>query len=454
MTRETKVGLVVGTGIILLIGIVVSDHLASQQRGQQQTAAPTGYTDLSTGSPARTIDPRGAVRPSDANKSIDLRNRDNTGNGNRTAAIELNNIARNPDGSAVTLPPGTPPNTGTTTPPNTGNTTPGGGIASLPGNNIDRNLPDNSTAIDRNLPPGLAADLRNNNLLPVDNTPRLANNGGFTDNHETNLPHNNNRVSNTNPPRHTEPLIHHVQEGETLWAIAEKFYGVGNGRYFAEIARANHDKLMPNGGVREGVRLVIPNKEIIVPGSPTNPGNHTRIEIVTPLPPVNNTNNIDPRLAPPIAPNNAVPALRTVTVEPGDALSTIASRELGSVRHMQLIINANKDQIRDANDIKAGMKLRMPSTPVATTPVTNPTTTPAILNAVPDRSTTERATIAPGVTVKVHKVQPRDTFTSIARTRLGSERRWKELFDLNKDKVRTADALREGIVLVLPADAR
>ena len=438
MTRETKVGLVVGTGIILLIGIVVSDHLASQQRGQQQTTAPTGYTDLSTGSPARTIDPRGSVRPSDGNGPIDLRHRDTAGNGNRTAAIELNNIARHPDGSAITLPPGNPPTINTPGTPTTP-TTPGGGIASLPGNNIDRNLPDN-TAIDRNLPPGLAADLRNNDLLPIDNTPRLSNNGGFTNNHATNLPNNNTRISNTNPPRPTEPLIHHVQEGDSLWSIAEKFYGVGNGRYFAEIAKANHDKLLPGGGVREGVRLVIPNKEIIVPGSPTHSG--TRIEIVTPLSPINNTGNTPP--VPPV--NNNAPAFRTVKVEPGDALSNIASRELGSVRHMNLIIEANKDQIRDANDIKAGMTLKIPALAVSTTN--------NVTNASPNRTEVERVLIAPGVVAKVHKVQPRDTFTSIARTRLGSERRWKELFELNRDKVRTADALREGIVLVLPPDAR
>ena len=435
MTRETKVGLVVGTGIILLIGIVVSDHLASQQRGQQQTAAPTGYTDLSTGNPARTIDPRGVVRPSDANKSIDLHNRDDVGNGNRSTAIKLNNIARNPDGTPITP---APENNGT----NASLVPPGGGIASLPGNNIDRNLPTGgisnppgNTAVDRSLPPGIATDLRNNGFLVEDNTPRLSNNGGLTN----------------NTPRPTEPLIHHVQEGESLWAIAEKFYGVGNGRYYAEIAKANHDKLLPNGGVREGVRLVIPNKEIVVPGSPTNPGNTTRIEVVTPPP--GNSTPIPPRNPGDLnglMVNNRVPVLRTVKVQAGDALSAIASRELGSVRHMQLLIDANKDQIRDANDIKVGMDLKIPTLPAGSTTPSNT----GILNAVPNRTEVERVAIGPGLTAKVHKVQPRDTFTSIARTRLGSERRWKELFDLNKDKVRTADALREGIVLVLPADAR
>lgn len=42
MTRETKVGLLVGMGIILLIGIVVSDHLS---KVQQQP--PANFTDMS-----------------------------------------------------------------------------------------------------------------------------------------------------------------------------------------------------------------------------------------------------------------------------------------------------------------------------------------------------------------------------------------------------------------------
>ncbi len=456
MTRETKVGLVVGTGIILLIGIVVSDHLASQQRGQQQTLAPTGYPDMTNGvtsnnGSTRTIDPRGQSRiltdtqpPVPANPLPHSLDRNNIGNGQRTG-IDLAGVT-----SGTPAPGGIGSTPGAT---GTGNaTTPG--TPGTPGTIVDR-TPGTSTGsdavTDQNLPPGFADALRRNNLLPEDNTPRSANPlGTVTDGHR-----------GTNAPRPTEPLIHHVLPGESLWSIAEKFFG--DGRYHAEIARANADKLLPGGGVREGVRLVIPNKTIAPPGSAATPGTtgNTTGDRVPPVPPGNN-------LVPPLVPRD--PNIRIIEVKPGEALSIIASRELGSIRHMQQIIDANRDQITDADDIKAGMKLRVPVLPAATTTNTGNTNTAATTtntgntnattpggtnatNAAPPRSITETSTTRP-VARKTHKVQPRDTFTSIARTRLGSDNRWKELYDLNKHQVRDPDSLREGIELILPADAR
>ncbi len=422
MTRETKVGLVVGTGIILLIGIVVSDHLASQQRGQQQTAAPTGYQDYATGAPTRTIDPRNQARPpADPQPAIGGNTPaplppagtrgNNIGNGQRTEPIGLNNIDRGaPTDHPATQPgnpvidrnlsaaltPGTPGVPGTNNP-----NTPG--IPGAPG----------ARTPDAGLPAGLTTDLDRHGFLPEDNTPRLANpTGSVTD------------AGRTSGAGVTQPLIHHVQPGESLWAISQKFYG--DGKHFADIARANADKLLPDGGVREGVRLVIPNRTIAAPGS------HTATSL---------------ERANPVTATAAAPTMRTIKVEPGDALSAIASRELGSIRHMQLIIEANKDQINNANDIKAGMMLKIPA--IAATGNTSSANNTS--SAAPVRSLTESGTTR---AAKTYTVQPRDTFSSIARTRLGDERRWKELFDLNKDKVRSADALKAGVVITLPADAR
>jgi len=437
MTRETKVGLVVGTGIILLIGIVVSDHLSSQQRGQQQTAAPPGYTDLANGQP-RAISPQGvrpfvdAGAPAETHGALPLPPVHDA-NGNLVAPRRTNrdphpNLNKVTDGG---LPFADSGNVGRAAPPGVGsNIPPGPGDAGQP------------RALDRHLPPNVAEDLRRNNFLPEDTTPRLENQGGNTG------------------VRPTEPLIHHVVAGETLWAIAEKFYGVGNGRYAADIAKANADKLLPNQGIREGVRLVIPNRVIVIPG----PGGQGNTDPATP------STGASATLADSHAtgaasthtstPTDTRPQMKTIKVEPGDSLSAISSRTLGSIRHMQLIIDANRDQIQDADDIKAGMTLRIPPAPAAppvapgngagrtATPPATPTLprTPSVPTA-PGASTTT-------IVARVHKVQPRDTFSSIARSRLGSDRRWREIFELNRDKVANPDALREGLVLVLPTDAR
>ena len=56
MTRETKVGLLVGMGVILLIGIIVSDHLSVVQ--DQNPADFTGYA----GQAQESIQPMDAGR--------------------------------------------------------------------------------------------------------------------------------------------------------------------------------------------------------------------------------------------------------------------------------------------------------------------------------------------------------------------------------------------------------
>lgn len=54
---------------------------------------------------------------------------------------------------------------------------------------------------------------------------------------------------------------------------------------------------------------------------------------------------------------------------------------------------------------------------------------------------------------RLYVVQPGDTLWTIARDRLGDGDRWQEVFDLNRDRLETPDQLRQGMVVVLPADA-
>jgi len=61
---------------------------------------------------------------------------------------------------------------------------------------------------------------------------------------------------------------------------------------------------------------------------------------------------------------------RTHVVQKGDTLSSIAARTLGSPNRFHDIFEANRDQLNDANDLKLGMTLRIPTkTDAATKPV-------------------------------------------------------------------------------------
>ncbi|MFO7743243.1 MAG: LysM peptidoglycan-binding domain-containing protein [Anaerolineae bacterium] len=53
--------------------------------------------------------------------------------------------------------------------------------------------------------------------------------------------------------------------------------------------------------------------------------------------------------------------VRTHVVEAGDTLSKIAKALLGDADRWPEILEANKDQIDDPNEIKPGQKLKIPS---------------------------------------------------------------------------------------------
>tara|TARA_R110002095_G_scaffold171518_2_gene149096 strand:- start:7208 stop:8536 length:1329 start_codon:yes stop_codon:yes gene_type:complete len=57
------------------------------------------------------------------------------------------------------------------------------------------------------------------------------------------------------------------------------------------------------------------------------------------------------------------PQIRIHTVKAGETLSEISIRYLGTSRKYQEIFNLNRDQLRSPNDIRAGMKLRIPVDP-------------------------------------------------------------------------------------------
>ena len=59
-------------------------------------------------------------------------------------------------------------------------------------------------------------------------------------------------------------------------------------------------------------------------------------------------------------PAAAAPQMVTYTVQPGDTLSAIAKKFLGSANEYMDIFNANRDQLTDPDKIKPGQVLKIP----------------------------------------------------------------------------------------------
>lgn len=145
----------------------------------------------------------------------------------------------------------------------------------------------------------------------------------------------------------TEPLRHHaVRQGESLYAIAARYYG--NGNLWRDLARHNTGRVKPDGTVNVGVSLRIPSRTDLT-GRPAQPG-------ATPAA----TPASEPR--PPAPTTPAPPARpRTYTVASGDTLGEISMETLGTSRRWREIYELNRDRIPDPDNVRSGLVLKIPS---------------------------------------------------------------------------------------------
>ncbi|MBI4717215.1 MAG: LysM peptidoglycan-binding domain-containing protein [Planctomycetes bacterium] len=171
-------------------------------------------------------------------------------------------------------------------------------------------------------------------------------------------------------------------------------------------------------------------------------------------------------------------APRRHTVTAGDTLSKIAAQHYGSRSNVYVnaIFDANHTLLPDRNALRVGMELVLPDLNDATSttaadaepPPPSPSTPegkPALLPAKPGGkkgrasnapaapdphpSTTSASNTPP--TFRWYQVKKNDRYLSIAREQLGREDRWKEIYELNKDRFPQAGQIREGVRIKLPA---
>lgn len=126
---------------------------------------------------------------------------------------------------------------------------------------------------------------------------------------------------------------HLVRANETMETIAERYYGRAS--LWSVVARANPS--VDPMKLRVGVELRIPRDPANVQGLPVTDGGGA--PAATPDPPVE------------------------YVVRSGDTLSEIAAAHYGSSRLWRVILDANRDKIRSATDIRPGMRLVIPASP-------------------------------------------------------------------------------------------
>lgn len=364
MTRETKVGLLLGMGLVLLIGIIISDHLAEVQR---QT--PARLTDFANQAQESLVD-NPLLRPNE------------TGFTQHEPADFVNSAKKMPQPHRRKRKHPAPA-------PSQNFTTPFSAV----------DLPRAWELAHPPLPP--------NRAVTVELTGNRSANTSLSAKNQGNRLEDPQQVSEPAlPPDRTES-IHYVQEGENLSTIARMHYG--DGTYWPILAEVNKDQLIKNNQVSEGTRLIIPKRSdelfntewisskqavgvnqtplkrqrggpITVKSGDTlsslasvHLGNSMKwkhllqanqdrldrpeelqVGMTLRLPGSAPVNASAPKLA------KAKQANSSYTVRTGDTLYEIAQQELGDGHRWHELFEANRQTLKNPNALRVGQRLQIP----------------------------------------------------------------------------------------------
>lgn len=170
-------------------------------------------------------------------------------------------------------------------------------------------------------------------------------------------------------------------------------------------------------------------------------------------------------------------------VSKGETLSVLARKYLGSSapKNIKLLYEANRDVLKSPNSVREGQELRIPAMP-SSKPVgadrgagsngQEAAENPVEISPRPDSNRGKVAQAPEGreqgsarqATAKIdeaakgpagpswrwYQIQSNDRLISIARDELGDSRRWKEILDLNRDRIPDPNRIRTGVRIRLP----
>lgn len=222
-------------------------------------------------------------------------------------------------------------------------------------------------------------------------------------------------------PSPAAPEEYVIQDKDTFAEIARKKYG--DPGLWEIIAKANPSVKANN---------LRPGRKIVIPAIPETP---------KATPEVNASPTVE------TSPTAAGPIPSTYEVAPGDTLSAISKKIYNTTRHARAIYEANRELLENPNDLRAGMKLRLPEglgrqenvVPAVAAPVTSSSAVPAASAPSPGRS---------------HQVSPNESLWKIAEKYCGQRgilEMMQAIIRANPDKLKDEKTtLRVGWNLIIP----
>ncbi|MBK7405236.1 MAG: LysM peptidoglycan-binding domain-containing protein [Phycisphaerales bacterium] len=318
MNREQKIALIIGFAVILVVGVLVSDHW-SQARRVELADATEGVGEVLQGQPVAMLAAPDPVAP-------------------EQYAMVHEPVAEDPP-PPVVAPQSQP---------------------SIDVLNIHQGGT-NSALADALQQAGPAAGAPEPTKPWYDNFSRLTESlgGGKGLREAARIEENGAKgapgaPAGTEPP-HSAPVVRHtVQKNESLFGIAKQYYG--DGSKWRKIAEANSGLVKADGRIEPGMTLTIPDA-----------GSRKAAGRVGDSPEGKSGRESSPSAKPEKQPasqeSRVADAGKPVqyTVQKHDTLGKIAQRFLGSSKRTDLILAANKGRISDPDDIRAGMVLSIPA---------------------------------------------------------------------------------------------
>ena len=337
MTRETKIGLLVGLAFIIVIGILLSDHLTSTNEPQQAQLATAGGNVRS----AVTV-PGAGTSPIATNTTSTQRVAPQ-----QPVPTKEELTPKQPGVEIVQIGAGSVPSHSKSTRNQPQNTqvaqADGDDATNLSAEQGVTGMDSNSTPTPRDLDSKSGGSLANvahtfgQDVVPV---------GG----HQNSTQTGNNTSNNAQLPAGAKQ--YKVEVGDNLAKIATKTMGSASKANIAAIIAAN-------ASLQQNPNLIIAGRTYVIPGS------GSAIAAVT-----TSSNSNTPSTPKPtqVATNDSSSSSDTgyfYVVKPGDSLTRIAMTQLGTPGAVEAIKDLNKDMLKGGDVIQPNMKLRLPAKPLA-----------------------------------------------------------------------------------------
>lgn len=161
--------------------------------------------------------------------------------------------------------------------------------------------------------------------------------------------------------------------------------------------------------------------------------------------------------SPPTAPPTALISETTYTVAPNDNFWKISVKQYGKGRYFKALERYNETLGGNVQLLHPGDRIQVPS--LGQLEELYPELTGASTRSALPGSESADESGPPGAFLsaeghKMYRVKSTDNLFRIAKSTLGRGARWREIYELNRDRIADPDRLKPGMVIRLPDSAR